>query len=278
MMPFKKELDWKAYESLTKYIYETLGYESGVKIEGYGNNCKVVGKSGVGHQIDVLTSHSDGIHNYQTAIECKYWKEKINKDIVMKVASIIEDAHINKGVIVSKNGFTPDGISYAKSKNIGLVELREMEEKDWDGRGRVSGFKSWILRPEILGITIDNEIKTEKNRETIEIDKMKIRLNNGLDIAFSEYLLKFKKDLHNEKEFQLVVKRYESLGAVLINELTSSKTKINGIIFTGMLTKLDTNLKFHPVDQIWLIMKSIFEERTFTISENGIVKEDKKLD
>ncbi|MDP2692914.1 MAG: restriction endonuclease [bacterium] len=275
MMPFKKELDWKKYESLTKYIYETLGKESGVKIEGYGNNCKVIGKSGVCHQIDVLTSHSDGIHKYRTAIECKYWKEKINKDIVMKVASIIEDAHLNKGVIVSKNGFTTDGISYAKSKNIGLVELREMEDKDLEGRGRVFGFKSWILRPEILSITIDNEIKTEKNRETVEVDKMKVRLAEGVDVTFSEYLMKFNKDLHKEKEFHLVIKRYELPGAILINEKTNAITKIKGLIFTGILTKLDTNLKFHPVDQIWLIMKLIFEEKTFTISENGTIKEDK---
>ena len=130
--------------------------------------------------------------------------------------------------------------------------------------------------PEILGISIDNEIKTEKDRETIEVDKMKLRLAEGTDVHFSDYLLKFKKELHNEKEFQLVIKRYELLGANLINELTNSITKINGIIFTGMLTKLDANLKFHPVDQIWLIMKSIFEERTFTISENGIITEDKK--
>ena len=109
-------LDWKKYAVVTKYIYETLGKESGVKIKGYGNGCKVKGKSGVSHQIDVLTSYSDGIHAYQTAIECKYWQEKINKDIVMKVAEIIEDAGINKGVIVSKKGFTEDGINYAKYK------------------------------------------------------------------------------------------------------------------------------------------------------------------
>ena len=47
-------LDWKTYESITKYIYETLGEKSGVKIKGYGNRCKVPGKSGVIHQIDVL--------------------------------------------------------------------------------------------------------------------------------------------------------------------------------------------------------------------------------
>lgn len=103
------ELDWKLYELITKYIYETLGQQHGVKIKGYGNTCVVTGKTGVDHQIDVLTAHSDGVHEYLTAIECKYWKKKVNKDVVMKVAGIIEDANINKGVIVSKGGFTPDG-------------------------------------------------------------------------------------------------------------------------------------------------------------------------
>lgn len=34
-------LDWKIYESITKYIYETLGKEFGVTIEGYGQDYKV---------------------------------------------------------------------------------------------------------------------------------------------------------------------------------------------------------------------------------------------
>src|SRR5687767_12475054 len=127
-------LDWKKYEAIAKYIYGTLGKQSGIRIKGYGNNCWVTGKSGVAHQIDILTTHSDGIHEYQTGIECKYWKEKINKDIVMKVADITEDAGLNKGVIVSRSGFTQDGIEYAKYRNIGLVELREIEEKDLEGK------------------------------------------------------------------------------------------------------------------------------------------------
>jgi len=71
-------MDWKTYEKLTKDIYERLGQKAGVKIVGWGNDLKVKGHSGVEHQIDVLTSHSDGIHSYLTDIECKYWKEKIN--------------------------------------------------------------------------------------------------------------------------------------------------------------------------------------------------------
>lgn len=275
-MSEKTNLDWKKYESITKYIYETLGKESGVKIEGYGNNCKVKGKSGVNHQIDVLTYHSDGIHNYKTAIECKYWKDKINKDIVMKVSEIIEDAGINKGVIVSKSGFTPDGISFAKHRNIGLVELREIEEKDWEGRGRIFDIKTWINRPEILGTVIDAADKTELDREVIEIDKVKIELLDGNKIPFKDYITTFKKELHNVEFWQVFTKGYRLDGAYLINEISNSKIKIKGIIFTGVLTQLNSNLKFHPVDQIWLIMKSLFEERAFTISEKGIIREDKK--
>jgi len=271
----KENLDWKKYESITKYIYETLGKESGVEIECYGNNCKVIGKSEVKHQIDVLTVHSDGIHNYKTAIECKYWKDKINKDIVMKVSEIIEDAGINKGVIVSKKGFTPDGISYAKYKNIGLVELREIEEKDLSDKKGIIDIKSWINRPELLGTVIDAIDKTELDRENIEIDKVKIELTDGKQIPFIKYIRTFKKELHNIDFWQVFTKGYKLDGAHLINEKSKSKIKIRGIIFTGILTKLESKLKFYPVDQIWLIMKSIFEEKTFTISEKGVIREDR---
>jgi hypothetical protein len=30
-------MDWKEYEELTKYIYETLSKHAGVKVEGYGS-------------------------------------------------------------------------------------------------------------------------------------------------------------------------------------------------------------------------------------------------
>ena len=48
------------------------------------------------------------IHGRLTAIECKYWNKNINKDTVMKVKQIVKDCNFNKGIIVTKNGFTPD--------------------------------------------------------------------------------------------------------------------------------------------------------------------------
>lgn len=266
-------MDWKDYEEITKYIYETLGKEAGVKIECHGKDCKVKGKSGVEHQIDVLTSHSDGIHIYKTAIECKYWKDSVNKDIVMKVSEIIEDAGINKGVIVSKQGFTPDGISYAKYKQIGLVELRE---KDYEGN--FSFLKGETYSPKILSVIIDNAGINKIRSEEVEVNTVKIRLLNGEEASFNSYMAAFKKELHCQEVNKIVEKSYPMKGAKLINSKTNSIIPINGITFRGILTVRDVNIQFYLVDKIWLIMKAIFEERYFTISKRGIIEECKNPD
>ena len=131
-----KIMNWKSYEDMVTYIYAHLGKLDGVEILCSGENCKETGKSGVDHQIDVLTSHSAGPHSYKTAIECKYWKDKVHKDVVTKLSEILEDAQIEKGVVVSKSGFTQDAVKFAKYKGINLVELREPTDDDWKGRIR----------------------------------------------------------------------------------------------------------------------------------------------
>ena len=281
----EKNLNWKEYEFITKYIYETLGKEAGVKVEGYGNSFKVLGKSGVKHQIDVLTSHSDGIHTYKTAIECKYVGKKISKDAIMKLSGTIEDSDIQKGVVVSKKGFTPDAIAFAKSKNIGLVELREFEEKDKEatpGEFDVAYLdvvvSTSLTRPEIINITIEYLDAPQNEQEQINIYAHIIRLPNGNLIPFTDYTKAFQDELHHQNMlFKPITKRYDVSGA-LINKLANTTKEITGVTFTGVLKKIDSNhnLKFTIVDKVWLIMKSIFEGKIFRISENGIIEKDKE--
>ncbi len=284
-MSQEKNLDWKIYESITKYIYETLGEEFGVKIKGHGSTCKVIGKSGVAHQIDVLTSHSDGIHTYETAIECKHWNQKVNKDTVMKLAEIIQDAGINKGIIVCKNGFTQDGIEYAKHKNIELVELREIEEKDLrenpkeihigDLEIRIN---SSIRRTEILKIDIGNNRKIDFKNE-IELYNLLVIREDESYMPLATYVAEFRKEVNPEnKKTETLTKHYKIPNGIIYDRGTKESLKINEITFTGQLRKIDDNrnLKFKLVDKVWLIMKSIFNERTFTFSESGLIKENKK--
>jgi predicted helicase len=98
-----------------------LGKESHVNIEGFGAGCNILGDSGVYDQVDVLTSVLDGTHTHKTAIECKYWNKKINKDTVMKLWAIIADSGIERGIIVSRNGFTRDAKKFAGHYHIELI-------------------------------------------------------------------------------------------------------------------------------------------------------------
>lgn len=269
-------MTWEEYEEVTKYVYETLGKEKGVTIECFGKDCKVQGKSEVKHQIDVLTNFSDGLHNYKTAIECKYWNKNIDKDIVMKVAEIIEDAAINKGVIVSKKGFTPDAISYAKYKNIGLVELREFEEGDWKGRIKSIKFNINMLLPQInsLEFFIDKETVTDLEPGEMLVENLRHKNRDGEIIGVKFYIEDFSSELTRQKEDENFEKIYKFEGEnFIINGITNSETLIGGLKLTGVLKIAKEGFQINGEDHVWLIMKAYFEDKTYTISKDKEIRE-----
>ena len=126
-------MNWQSYEELTKDIYEALGQASGVSIECWGPTCRVSGSSGTSYQIDVLTSHTAGLHRYRTAVDCKYWNRRVGQSSVAKLSSMLDDTGIEKGVLVSLCGFAKPARRFAASKRISLVRLRPASETDWNG-------------------------------------------------------------------------------------------------------------------------------------------------
>lgn len=279
-------LNWKTYESITKYIYETLGKQSGVKIIGYGNTCKVTGRSGSNYQIDVLTTHSDGIHSYDTAIECKYWKRKVNRDTVMKVFGIIEDTSINKGVIVSKEGFTKDAIDYAKFKNIGLVTLKEWNSNDQSSVSKEIelgilqiNLNITTIRPKLLQINLGNNRNLDVQDE-FDLLNYIILLREGKRVPFYDYVTDFRLHLSGQKKMDVeITKSYKLPESHLFRKSISESIPFDEIIISGKLTQNDykKDLEFTLIDKVWLLMKSIFEERTFSFLENGLIIEHKKV-
>ncbi len=274
---YHTSLNWKTYESITKYIYETLGRESNVQVLGYGAKCNVTGRSGVKHQIDVLTVNF--ATNFYTAIECKYWNKKINKDTVMKLSVIINDAGIHEGIIVSKKGFTKDAENIANHYGIKLVQLREFDEKDEEVQSKKIDLfeleqyiKIEIKRPKIIKITAstfsDEEIDlTELNQYAtyIESDNQKLRLFDW-ETTFCKFL--------NEKEcYREIIKTYDLNNTFCISK--ENKISIKSLSFTGLLTVINEtkNNLFLVQDNVWLIMKKLFENKRFFISESGMIIE-----
>lgn len=276
-MENQNKLDWKTYEFITKYIYETLGQKYNINIEGYGHNCKIKGKSGVEHQIDVLTSETDNTGTYRTAIECKYVNKKVNKDIVMKLLSIINDTDIKRGIIVSKSGYTPDAQQFAQYNNILIVHLRETGKEDKELQKEFHFFdlrvniKMNIKRPEVTNIIAkdldDNLIEVNENCQY----HIFIEQANGKRTRLFDEIMVFKEYINKQKPFKTVTKTYEYENSNL--RFQDSKQKIKSITYTGLLTVQDKsqNSTFSIVDNVWLIMKKIFEEQTFIISESGLI-------
>lgn len=274
---YTQSLNWKTYESITKYIYETLGRESNIKVLEYGADCKIMGRSGVRHQIDVLTVNS--ATSFYTAIECKYWNKKINKDIVMKLCVIISDAGSHEGIIVSKKGFTKDAAKIADYYGIRLVQLREFDEKDEETVSKKidlleleQQFKIEIKRPKISKITAYT-----LNNEEIDLTELNLYStyikNDNQKFALFDWESKFHSFLHDDEVYQETLKIYDLSNAFLIDKENS--IPIKNLNFTGLLT-VNNETKNNILlvkDNVWLIMKKLFENKRFLITDSGMIIE-----
>ncbi|HEY5747623.1 MAG TPA: restriction endonuclease [Chryseolinea sp.] len=266
----KPELDWMSYEELVRDIYLALGKDKGVTIQCHGASCKVIGKSGVTHQIDVLTRHSDGMHEYFTAIECKHWKDKVDKDIVMKVSEIIDDAGVSKGVIVAKMGFTPDAITYAKNRNISLVELREPVEKDWEGKIKDVVIDLNVIKPFITKIKFLASV--EDTLQEKKIQSYVVRSSTG-DKPLKEVIDEFAEELYEQNADTNFEKKITfDDETFLIEETSGYRIQVKGVLIGGHYKIEKIHQEIKGEDHVWLVMQSLFDNRLMTISPTGEVR------
>ena len=265
-------MNWRSYEETVKDIYATLGKSRGVEIEGWGPTCKIEGKSGISHQVDVLTTFSDGIHKYRTAIECKYWNKKVTKDVITKLASIVEDASIDKGVVVSKMGFTDDAKSYARYKNIGLVELRKPVDKDWEGKIRTINIDLRISMPNTYDFQIvqpPGDTSAERKQVQIQFlaDRAFIESRETQVMSLEEVIEADIKDSPNEGEHYIQF----GTGTSLSVPDQQVNVPIEGLRFKLEYHTANEYLEIRAEDHIYMIMEILFEGRRYNIAPDGMV-------
>ncbi len=275
-------MNWSDYEKTVRNIYEQLGQSKDVTIECYGNKCQRVGKSTVSHNIDVLASHTDGIHKYFTAIECKYWNKKINKDIVMKVEAIVKDCNFSRGVIVTKKGFTPDGINYAKYSNVDLVELYEYRDNSNTIAENKLFLNSEITATELERIEFKMNKNDVNNKDFMPLqDKYRDYLildNNGSSSTINEIVLNFlNKKVLKTKLFEII----EDILAFpentnIVYDINGYQFPILSLTMRGYIIQY-THLDFDYIEnKVTMIMKGLFQQKEYILSHDGVVEEMKK--
>ncbi len=267
-------MEWQSYEQLTASIYEALGKANGVTIECYGAQCKVTGKSGAQHQIDVLVKHSNGLQIVRTAIECKYWNKKVNKPVISTLAGYIQDAGIEKGVVVSKLGFTEQAIQLAAQMNIGLVELREPVDADWDGVIREIHVEINMSNPEIYDFEVlqESEPDSESKKEQYNVHPSFVKIVDPKqgDQTLEEIIESELKKYIAEDE---VIEITFSTGTIMKLFDEERHAKVTGIRFKVRYLHASRNFSVNAADHIYMLMKDVFGKREFMLDHEGNLTE-----
>ena len=276
---------WQDYEELVKDIYQALGQTNGVTVECWGSSCKVEGPPGVFHQIDVLTRHSDGLHQYRTAISCKYWNKKVDISKVRELVSIVQDAGLNKGVIVSKMGFTAGAKTYAEAKNIGLVELRKPVDKDWDGYIRKIHITTMFDQTQIYDVqfrlTAPKPVVGEQVFQggslnwTLHLNQIIIGIP-GHEAETLQKLTDEEWSKHpDQEEYDIQFPEGSILTVPAFPDYPAHGYSITGVSFKVKFNPpLVTEVVINAEDHIYMFMESLFDGRRFTITKDGEIIEN----
>ena len=270
---FRTLMDDKEYEIQAAALYQVLGEATGAKIACYGATCRVDGKSGTRHQIDVLVEQSNGLQTMRTAVECKFWNKKIPQSVVSNLVTTLDDTGIEKGVIVSKEGFTSGAIALAKRYDIGLVEMREPLDKDWEGKIRRIHFRIIISVPEFT----DVEIIQNGTPEGGEVRELTV---TGQDIYITQ------PGREPETVDQILNEAPETREKTDRSvELAFPPGTIAQIVGVDKIAPID-GVKYnvrHRVSEeehiingdelVHMIVREVFQEREFVISREGQVRE-----
>ena len=115
----------KYYENAIEYLTNTI-LNKGFPIVKIEKNSKIVGRSGVSHEIDILIKYMILNEERLAIIECKnFHKDKVKKSDILILNSLVNDIPFSHGIIISASGFQTGALDYAKSYGIETISYNE---------------------------------------------------------------------------------------------------------------------------------------------------------
>jgi len=145
-----KIIDWKDFEKFVSKLYEN---SDDIIVK---HNVTEVGKSEAKRQIDVLVIQKMKLHTVKIIIECKLWKQKVDRPVIDILAAAVEDLGADKGAIFTTKGYDEGAIKYAKEKKIDVFIIRDILEDEWGAPGRNILFYLQYFHSSLSKLTFDN--------------------------------------------------------------------------------------------------------------------------
>lgn len=152
--------NWEEFEEFVKKLYAKN--EHSIHVE---RNYRTKGASGRNREVDVRVTFGFNPHILTLGIECKYWSNKIDGDIIDVAAAKKEDLRLDKYAVITTVGFEAGAEIYAKSKGIDLFIIRPTVDDDFGYSGRLIKFKLVMQGSRPTDINISCSIVAEEGRE-----------------------------------------------------------------------------------------------------------------
>lgn len=118
----QKERPGRAFEASIEGLFTAHGYTC-------QRNAIRTGRSGGQHEVDVLAETTDGLTTYRLAVECKARHLPVDKEVVAKLAFVVRDLGLHKGIVVSLSGSRVGAERSAAELGIDLWGPAELEAR-----------------------------------------------------------------------------------------------------------------------------------------------------
>lgn len=163
------------YEQLTQSIYQAiLQNESNNSIQAE-HNVVVTGRSGTGHQIDVLWRFKQAGVEHTILIECKNYATNLTLEKVRNFFGVLHDIGNARGIIVTKTGYQSGAAEFANYYGIDLKVLRKPNDADWQGRMKDIHIKiiaKTVISTEDKPLSVQVKIKAKDEEQRVRLERL----------------------------------------------------------------------------------------------------------
>ncbi|WP_158592138.1 restriction endonuclease [Noviherbaspirillum sedimenti] len=165
--------NWSEFEEFVKDLYAQN--DGTIHVE---RNYKAKGASGRNREVDVIVKFGFNPHIIALGIECKYWSQKVDGDIIDVAYAKKEDLKLDKYAVITTVGFEAGAELYAKSKGIDLFIIRPSEDDDFGYTGRIIKFKMYMQGSRPICIKFNASIIAEQGHEADASAYVQSKLSN----------------------------------------------------------------------------------------------------
>ncbi|WNM20098.1 restriction endonuclease [Flavobacterium capsici] len=180
--------EWLEFEKLTARVYTIINNGNGI----VKHNDKIKGiNSKRDRQIDVSIKYLlPGNHSILIIVSCKNYKKKPNIRLIDEFVGLLQDVNANKGILICKSGFGNSILEYAKTKQIDLCTIEDLENRNLldDIRIPISFYKFDYNFS--VNFSLEN-IKDKNNFPKISFKSKSFTFDKKIFFSLNDYILEF---------------------------------------------------------------------------------------